>query len=64
VADASLPLDRIRLPPDFVIEHAARAQRAGRPDTERPTDVPDAPDGSLLVSCDTAGAIYGIRYCG
>ena len=30
----------------------------------RPADVQVAPDGSLLVSDDTAGAIYRIRYRG
>ena len=30
----------------------------------RPADVVVAPDGSLLVSDDSAGAIYRIRYAG
>jgi len=30
----------------------------------RPADVLVAPDGSLLVSDDTAGAVYRIRYRG
>jgi glucose/arabinose dehydrogenase len=30
----------------------------------RPADVVVAPDGSLLVSDDAAGAIYRIRYVG